>query len=176
MSKVYPYTIHHLDHDQLIALERKVRLGEGSEKDASAVQEYTGLMSNKPRFDPTIRENFGSKTRTLEESVDDVKRDADEINETKLRRKASSAMWLFERGFYVKVADVDADTAQDAIKATTSVNHRWMVVHNKKLIPAEGAWRSTDSYDIIRRFDECFLKMPLGFIDLQEGNYARELV
>jgi hypothetical protein len=176
MSKAYPYSIYHLDHDQLIALERKVRSGEGSEEDASAVQEYTGLMSNKPRFDPTIRENFGSRTRSLEESVDDVKRDVDKINETKLSRKVSSAMSLFERGFYIKVADVDADTAQDAIKATTSVNHRWMVVHNKKVMPAERAWRSTDSYDLIRRFDELFLKMPLGFIDLQEGNYARELV
>lgn len=176
MSKVYPYAIYHLDHDQLIALERKVRSGEGSGDDASAVREYAGLMSNKPRFDPTIRENFGSRTRSLEESVDEVKRDVDKINEKKLSRKITSAKWLFEKGFYVKVADVDADTAQDAIKATTSVNHRWMLVHNKKVIPAECAWRSTDSYDLIRRFDEHFLKMPLGFIDLQEENYARDLV
>jgi len=176
MSIVYPYVIYHLDHDQLIALERKVRSGVGLDEDAEVVREYTALMSNKPRYDPTIREYLGSRTVTLEESIDNVSRDLVKINEQKLRRKIASAKALLERGFYIKVADVDADTAQEAIKLTTSVNHRWMLIHSNKVVPDEHAWRSTDSYDLIQRFDEHFLKMPLGFIDLQEGMYARDLV
>jgi len=176
MNKVYPYTIYHLGHDLLIALERKVRSNEATNEDAVVVQQYTDLMSNRPRFDSTIREALGSRTHTFEESVDNVRRDIDLINQKKLKRKVDSATALMERGYYFKVAYVDADTATDAIKATTSMNKRWMVVHTKKVVPTERAWRSTDSYDLIQRFDERFLKMPLGFIDMQAGKYATNLV
>lgn len=176
MKKIHPYSIFHLDHEYLIALERKVGSGLGADDEVRAVEEYTSLMSNKPRHDPGIRDYFGSRTRTFNESVDEVKRDVDKINAMKLARKVASAKELMTRGFFIKVAEVDSDTAQDAVNFTTSVNHRWMLVHGKKVVPDDRAWRSTDSYDVIKRFDELFLKMPLGFVDMQEGNYARDLV
>tara|TARA_R110002072_G_scaffold303138_1_gene495407 strand:- start:19511 stop:20041 length:531 start_codon:yes stop_codon:yes gene_type:complete len=176
MGVVFPYSIYHLDHKHLIFLERKIKAGEGDENEILAVKCYEDLMSNRPRYDPTIRQTFGSRIRSIEESIEDVKRNLDNLNTEKIMRKASSAIELMKLGFYIKAADVLADTAQDAIKLTTSINKRWMLSESKKIEPTINAWRSTDSYDLIQRFNSRFLKMPLGFIDLQEGSYATELV
>lgn len=176
MTKVYPYKILHLDHDALIAIERKVKAGEGTSEDAEIFQIYKGLLSNLPRFDPTVREHFGSRHVSMEEKIRNHKRDPEQIKSEKLNRKVNSALKLVEAGFYKVVAEVDTKTAQDAVMLTTSINIPWMYKTNKKVVPADIAWRSTDSYDVIQRFDEYFLKMPLGFVDLQDGLYARELV
>lgn len=176
MKKIFPYKIYHLDHELLIALERAVKAGETSDQDIKAVQVYKELMSNKPRFDPTIRKCFGLKEKTIEDVVGDIQRDLVKIEKTKLNRKIISAGKLLEQGFYKLVADVDMPTAKAAILATTSINKEWMFKPSKKVIPTEIAWRSTDSYDVIQRFDECFLSMPLGFIDLQKGDYVNELI
>lgn len=176
MSKIYPYKILHLDHEGLIALERKINAGAPVDQNIEAVTDYKGLLSNKPRYDPTIREHFGSRYKSLEESVEDVKRDVGGLNAEKLARKVAAANSLLEKGFYKEVAQVDSKSAQEAVMATISVNKPWMSVSTKKVVPSEDAWRSTESYDVIQRFDEFFLKMPLGFVDLQEGTYARELV
>lgn len=178
MSKIIPYQIYHLDHQKLIQLERGLGRGNIDEasQEAAAVAAYKSLMSNRPRYDPTIREYFGSRERTLEEAIEDQKRDVEKMEDEKLQRKIKSCGELLELGFYKKVADVDADTAQLAIDATTSINSRWFVVHTKKVIPTAHACRSTESYDLIQRFDEWFLKMPLGFVDVQEQDYATKLV
>lgn len=178
MSKTFPYQIYHLDHQGLIQLERELARGEidPESEQAAAVSAYKSLMSNRPRYDPTIRENFGSKERSLEEAIEDQRRDVERMEDEKLLRKIKSASNLLSLGFYKKVADVDADTAQHAIDATTSINSRWYLVHTKKVVPTEHAGRSTESYDLIQRFDEWFLKMPLGFVDVQEQDYATKLV
>lgn len=108
--------------------------------------------------------------------MEDIKRDVNELHAKNLARKVAAANSLLERGFYTGVAQVDSKCAQEAVMATTSVNKPWMNIGTKNVVPSDQAWRSTESYDVIQRFDEFFLKMPLGFVDLQEGTYARELV
>lgn len=176
MNTIFPYQVYHLDHKRLIQLERGLVNQTTDSAGAAAVSAYKSLMSNRPRYDPTIREHFGSRDRSFQEAVDDVTRDESKMNAEKLARKITSCKDLIEMGFYQKVADVIADTAQLAVDATTSINSRWMIVHTKKVVPTEYALRSTDSYDLIQRFDEWFLKMPLGFVDLQEKDYATKLV
>ncbi|MFA0809529.1 hypothetical protein [Microbulbifer epialgicus] len=176
MSKIYPYTILHLDHKMLIGLERKISTENLEEWEVQAVEDYKRLLSNRPRYDPTIREHFGSRYKTMEESIEDAKRDVLKMNSQRLSRKVDAANSLIEKGFYKEVAKVDSVCAQKAVKATTSVNHPWMAHKDKNVLPLKQAWRSTDSYDVIRRFDELFLKMPLGYVNLQERVYADELV
>lgn len=176
MNKILPYKILHLDHETLIAIERKVRGGQGVDEEVEIFEAYKGLMSNLPRIDPSVREYFGSRHVSMEEKIRDYKRDPAQIAADKLSRKVKSALKLIDAGFYKVVAEVDSKSAQDAVFLTTSVNMPWMDKPNKKVVPTEIAWRSTDSYDVIQRFDENFLKMPLGFVDLQEGIYASDLV
>lgn len=176
MSTVYPYVMYHLDHRALITMEHKIRRDQATAEEQAIVRDYIDLMSNRPRVDPSIRESFGSVYKTLQESIDDVKRDVEAMNVQKLVRKAACAKRLLEAGVYIKVADVVAATALEAIELTFSVTHRWMLAPSNKVVPTEQAWRSTEPYDVIKRFDEFFLKLPLGILDMQESKYAQTLV
>ncbi len=143
---------------------------------AEVVAAYRGLMSSHPRLDPSVRAVFGGRKVTAWPTVGDVQRDRAALALQRLQRKAECARRLFGAGHYVKVADINTVTAQEAIRLTVSLNHPWTIGCGKAVAPKPGVWRSTEPYDVIMRFDEPFLYLPLGFLDLQTGNYADSLV
>lgn len=170
---VYPYTIFHLDHQLLLKVERS----QSANADyAEMIKRYRALMSNRPRVDMGLREHFRLGRKSLAETIEDIHLDNDGMAERKTTRKAASAIYLLKQGFYKPVAQVDAVCAQKAIMETISVNRLWMLQTKKHVKVLDAAWRSTESYDIVKRFDEYFLKMPLGFIDLKTRSYSSELV
>lgn len=180
MSKVYPYTIYHLKHDSLRELERKLHgkspKTEKAIKLEQAVKQYINLTSNLPRIDKSIEKLYGSKLYSFEKEVEKQMEDVEKINKTKNKRKADAAKKLLDMGLYEKVAEVDAKVSEDAICMTTSINHPWYATKNKHVKALPAAQRSTETYDIVFWFDEPYLKMPLGLIDIQKGDYTNEAV
>jgi len=173
MKTEFAYTVYHVNHIRLLALERT---GGDTDDEKMAAKDYQSMMSNLPRHDPSIRNTFGSETRTLAESIEDKNRNLKQMNDRKLQRKLGCAERLFKLGYYIEVASVDLPTGQEAVTATTSVNERWWLIDSKVVRPQNEPWRSTDSYDIVKRFHEYFFKLPLGFVDLKEKAYAESLV
>lgn len=175
MSKIYPYTIYHLDHHLLMELSRKKKesIDEGEQ---NAVGYYKKLMSNLPRNDISIKEEYCNKHELMLEAIKEEKIDANACSRLRMENKVSSALQLFKAGYYIKAADVDSGTANEAVKLTTNISKHWSINPDKKVSPAIITDKSTTSYDLIARFDEFFLKMPLGFIDCQKKGYADGLV
>lgn len=89
------------------------------------------------------------------------------------RRKGIAANDLFEKGFYLPVAEVEVESLQEAVDLTTSRNSIWYLIEDKRLKPLRKITeRDTGMYDIVEEKDGSrALVMPLGFIDLSTGKW-----
>jgi len=177
-ERVFPYTIYHLDHEALLKLERESSHSELSNQENEIVKCYVDYTSNKPRVDSKIDEIIEGRYRNTDLERQNIKREIALANNEKVRRKAISALKLMKFGMFIKVAQVDAVTANDAVYMTisTTVNKGWMFSSNKNIKPYDEAWRSTETYDVVMRFDDMFIKMPLGYIDVTEKKYAESTI
>lgn len=175
MSKIYPYAIYHLNHDLLMSLTRK-SVDSIDEEELKAAIAYKKLMSNLPRNDISIKEEYCSKHDLMLEAIEGKKIDMESVSKKRMETKIASALQLFKAGYYEKVADVDSKTANEAVKLTTNISKYWSMNQSKNVFPTVMTEKSTGSYDLIARFDEYFLKMPLGYIDCQNKRYSDELV
>lgn len=191
-ERVYPYHVFLLDHELLRHVETlllaagerekgELVLGNQSlgtvEEAKRIVDVYRSLMSNGPRNDPTIRKIYGVQAIGLEEAIDEELKQDEAPLISLTSRKATAALELFEKGFYTEFARIDAECADDVMAiANGQVVPYWRDVKSKDYEVISINARNAGNYDLIVRFGRPFLKMSLGYIDLQEGVYASELV
>lgn len=173
-----PYQIYHLKIELLCELELSTNR---TKNEDLAVAAYIRLTSNQPRIDRTIKKSFGFNPLTVDEIVNDKINTPEKINEEKRLRKVEAASELMSLGYYEKVAEIDAETAREAVHLTSNINQYWCLSENKQIdcvvdCFVSGFLRTTTSYDVIDRFGKMFLYMPLGIIDLQTTEYSDELV
>lgn len=175
---IKPYQIYHLQNELLDKLERS---SDRTKNEDLAVAAYIRLTSNQPRIDRTIKKSFGFNPLTVDEIVNDKVNTPEKINDEKRLRKVEATTELMSLGYYEKVAEVDAETAREAVHLTSNINQYWCLSANNKIdcvvdCFVNGFLRTTTSYDVIDRFGKRFLYMPLGIIDLQSSEYSDELV
>lgn len=173
-----PYRILQLDIEELLYVERNGAIGEIEEE---ALKEFINLTSNLPRIDRSIRNAFGLNKLTVEERINDTLQSEDEINKIKLERKIKAALRLKELGYYRAVAEVKTETGIEAVHLTMNINKYWSLLPDARvkcinLVPNGHYLRSTYSYDIVERFGDPFLLLPLGIVDLSLREYTNELV
>lgn len=177
MSAFFPYTIYHLGHEELLRINQLPQ-DELMKEQIQAKTAYQHLLSNRPRADISVYKTF---SRSIVEVVEKEREfeQADKQNEVKqqlFERKVKSVKMLFKMDYYVPVANVESDTAEQAIEMCSNINQVWYLKPHKKINILPDAHRSTSHYDIIQRFDEYFLMMPLGIINLSKSKWADELV
>jgi len=170
------YTIYHLDHERLLAIQRGLSKNKVSGLEAEASEQYKNLLSNLPRIDASIKREFGPRQLSEDQRIEKLNEDKEKLVLEKLNRRISAMKWLFKNRFYKEVCHSNHKHAQEAIRATTSVNSRWWLIHDNRVNPIGEPWRSSGRYDLVKRFDEYFGLFAFGFVDLQENKYAEELV
>jgi len=145
----HPYVLHFLDHAQL------------AEIDASDAMHgpYCDLLRSK--VDPVLFEH-----------IEDPVERATAVDQFRMKRRVEAAVMLFKNGAYRKVAGITTTTGQDASRVATSVNIPWWIVAKAPVTYYTTPDRGLGSFDIVFRFDEPFLKMPLGYIDMQRRAYV----
>ena len=188
----YPYHIWVLDHDLLHYIEHLVEqagdkqngyldentpeLGELLEA-RDVVQVYRDLMSNLPRVDKSIGLIYGPQVVSLEKAIQDEMNTGVVSPEEKIKKKSRAALTLFERGYYLQLAVIKAECADDCMALVSgTVLPNWRTTKSKEYLVIDDSARHAGSYDLVMRFNKPFMKMSLGYIDLTEGVYASELV
>lgn len=176
-GQVYPYRMWHLQTTRLIELERKYKESPESltELEQEAVQKYIALSTNAPRYDAKVTGLYAPYKSRLELEREKLQAEQAISSGKKTRTKVDAAQWLLDNKFYDEVARINALSSHEAIWATTSVNEHWSAKKRRGMKTLMVS-RSTKSYDILQRFDEYFLKMPLGLVNMESKKYSMRLV
>jgi hypothetical protein len=169
---VDPYTLYQLDRKRLLELRYQPNRTSVEE---DVIKCYDGLFSNMPIYDKEASEILEGKVLLQEDKVQKLMSKNEDIRNF---RKQKCAKWLYKAGFYTKAASAKTVCASDFILATQShYETSWWESPHPLVTPAPGEHRNTMMYDIIRRFDEYFLKLTVHYIPLVgEPVYAEELV
>jgi len=94
-----------------------------------------------------------------------------------LKRLSEACKRLFDEGAYIKAADINAKDIQEAKLATQSAYlSQWSLKQTNKLVPTLNSIRDTSSKDIVQSFDDLYLLMPIGYVDLSTGEYVRRQI
>lgn len=149
-GKQYPYVVYHLDRERLDNIERHG----GTKEESMFLKWYLAMLSNSPRSKHT-----------------DLKESRESHSMERMNRKCESCLQLMGAGLYKKVCSVDTKTAAEVVEATTDINEIWFRKKKNKFELHDDQPRSTQHYDIIKRFDTPFIWMPLGFINLEKQQY-----
>ena len=180
-ERPFPYHIHLLDHDLLIDLERQVERGKVDvgdlEEARTVVSFYRQLLSNSPRRDHSVRLVYGVQNVGMDEAVENELRKDEDLTAQRTGRKAEAALWLYRKGYYSKSAEVNAECADDVMAlASGRIDRHWLTSRDKNVRAIDPTARNAGSYDLVVRFGKPFMKMSLGYIDLEAGIYAENLV
>lgn len=170
-EKYWPYTVMFLDHHKISQnLERQLSDGQK----VGAV--YHALLSNLPRFDASLIAIFGSKMSAVDDKDQDNEKLLAAQTTERNQRKVASSKLLLANGYYRLAAKVEADCGWQAIINTMSINQYWFLLNVSTVDVHEHLFRATEIYDLISYFDEQYLFMPLGFLNVGTSEYATQLV
>ena len=163
-----PYTFFHLNLDELNTTD------EGK-------AQIKALVSTHPRVDPTLSKAFPSEIYSKlplkpEDREVVLNKLVEEYAQVRKLRVHKTAAELLSSGLYVEMAKVNAANASLARHKTISINNFWWDKADKEVEVTGSPSRSTDAFDMVRRFDEFFLVLPLGYMDMATGEYCNEMV